>query len=106
MNESLNQPGGQGPGDAESPADAFQVTFRRSGVTVPWDPAKESLLELAEDSGLVPDFNCRSGYCHTCMCALIEGETEYFHDDVLPPDEEGQILICSSRPKTDVIIDI
>ena len=106
MNDALNLPSGRAPGKADAPSDALQVTFRRSGVAVPWDPAKESLLELAEANGLVPDFSCRSGYCHTCMCALIEGETEYIHDDVIPPEEEEQILICSSRPKTDVVIDV
>ena len=58
-------------------AGGIQVTFARSGVTAAWDPACESILDLAERQGLNPDYSCRSGICHTCMCALVEGEVEY-----------------------------
>jgi len=54
---------------------------------------------------LTPAFSCRSGVCHTCMCGLIEGEVEYVDDGVLLPDDPGQVLICSSRPKTDVTVE-
>ncbi|MCH8238115.1 MAG: 2Fe-2S iron-sulfur cluster binding domain-containing protein, partial [Proteobacteria bacterium] len=91
---------------AEAATSELAVTFQGSGITVKWDPAKESILELAEANGLDPDFSCRSGICHTCMCRLVEGEVEYIDDDVLMPDEEDQVLICSSRPKTNVTIDI
>jgi ferredoxin len=96
------------PKNTENAADAetLEVTFGRSGVTVKWDPALDSILELAEANGLDPDNSCRSGYCHTCMCKLVEGEIEYIHDDVIEPDEEGQVLICSSRPKTNVTVDV
>ena len=92
-----------GPGAA---ADGPVVTFKRSGVTVNWDPEIETILELAEANGVTPDFSCRAGVCHTCMCALIEGEIEYVNDDAFLPDEEGQILICSSKPKTDITVDV
>ena len=82
------------------------VTFKRSGVTVNWEPEIETILELAEANGMTPDFSCRSGVCHTCMCRLVEGEVEYINDDILIPDEEDQVLICSSRPKTNVTVDI
>jgi len=90
----------------EAAADGPVVTFRRSGVTVDWDPEIETILELAEANGVTPDFSCRSGLCHTCMCTLIEGEIEYVNDDALLPEEEGQILICSSKPKTDITVDV
>ena len=96
-------PGPPGPGAA---ADGPVVTFKRSGVAVNWDPEIETILELAEANGVTPDFSCRSGVCHTCMCALIEGEIEYVNDDAFLPEEEGQILICSSKPKTDITVDV
>ena len=100
------QPSAASKPGADAATGELAVTFQGSGVTVKWDPAKESILELAEANGLDPDFNCRSGVCHTCMCRLVEGEVEYIHDDVLIPDEEDQVLICSSRPKTNVTVDI
>jgi ferredoxin-NADP reductase len=96
--------------DVAAPAAAseekFQITFRRSEKTATWDPAMESLLEFAESLGLDPDFSCRSGFCHTCLTTLIEGEVEYIDDAVMVPNEEDEVLICSSRPKSDVILDV
>ena len=81
------------------------VKFVRSGLEKEWDPKAENLLDFAEDQGLDPDYGCRAGNCLTCECRLIEGETEYLYEIGEDP-EEGSILICSSRPKTDVALDL
>ena len=86
-------------------AGGIQVTFARSGVTAGWDPACESILDLAEHQGLNPDYSCRSGICHTCMCKLVEGEVEYFEVPLDEPDP-GCVLICCSRPKTNLVIEV
>ena len=86
-------------------AGGIQVTFARSGVTAGWDPACESILDLAERHGLSPDYSCRSGICHTCLCGLAEGEVEYFEDPLDEPDP-GCVLICCSRPKTSLVIEV
>jgi ferredoxin-NADP reductase/MOSC domain-containing protein YiiM len=90
-------------GDASSPA--FDVVFDQSGVTIAWDPGVDSILELAEAHGLRPDYSCRSGICHTCMCKLIAGEVTYVVEPADLPDP-GHVLICCSRPVSDVIIDV
>jgi len=92
-------------GVAASTAEGQQVKFARSGVTVPWDASMESILELAESHGLHPAFSCRSGICHTCMSRLLEGEVDYTNEPADMPDP-GSVLICCSRPKTGVVIDI
>jgi ferredoxin-NADP reductase/MOSC domain-containing protein YiiM len=86
-------------------AGGIKVTFARSGVTAGWDPACESILDLAERHGLSPDYSCRSGICHTCMCALVEGEVEYLEEPLDEPDP-GCVLICCSRPKTSLVIEV
>ncbi len=86
-------------------AGGIQVTFARSGVTAGWDPACESILDLAERQGLSPDYSCRSGICHTCLCPLVEGEVEYLEDPLDQPDP-GCVLICCSRPKTSLVIEL
>ncbi len=83
----------------------IEVTFARSGVTASWNPSLESILELAEACGLSPAYTCRSGICHTCECDLEAGEVEYVEEPVDPP-EEGSVLICCSKPKTDVVVDV
>lgn len=82
-----------------------QVVFNRSAVTTIWDGQTKSLLELAEQSGLYPDFSCRSGICNTCRCVIRKGQVSYFQEPLeLPPD--GEVLICCSRPKGRVVLEL
>ena len=83
----------------------FDVVFERSGMTVAWEPGIDSILELAEAHGLRPDYSCRSGICHTCMCKLVAGQVEYFVEPADLPDP-GCVLICCSKPKSDVIVEL
>ncbi len=82
-----------------------QVTFARSGVTASWDPSCESILDLAERQGLSLAYSCRSGICHTCMCALTEGEVTYL-DEPLDPPGPGRVLICCATPKTNLVLEV
>lgn len=91
------------PGTGTS--DAPWVTFATSGVSAPWIGSAESLLELAEDAGLHPDFSCRSGICNTCKCELLAGEVEYFEEPLDPPGP-GEVLLCCTRPLGPVTVGI
>jgi len=84
-----------------------EVIFARSEKTVSWSdgPATLSLLELAEKSGLTPQFSCRSGICNTCKCVLLEGDVEYFEPPLEQPGP-GHVLLCCSKPKGRVVLDL
>jgi ferredoxin-NADP reductase/MOSC domain-containing protein YiiM len=81
------------------------VSFARSGITAAWDPKFESLLELAEACDVSVRWSCRSGVCHLCMSGLISGSIGYRPDPLESP-EAGNLLVCCSQPKTDVVLDI
>lgn len=81
------------------------VVFSRSGITAEWADSANSLLELAEDAGLSPDFSCRAGICSTCRCKITAGEVVYFEDPLDPPPA-GEVLICCSRPVGRVVLEI
>jgi ferredoxin-NADP reductase/MOSC domain-containing protein YiiM len=83
----------------------IEVTFSRSRVSAKWNPSFESILDLAEANGLSPDYSCRSGVCQTCMSGLQGGEVEYVLEPLDPPDP-GSVLICCSKPKTNVVVDV
>lgn len=91
-------------GDYVECATEIEVTFKRSGVTGNWNPSFGTLLDMAEELGLSPAYSCRSGICQTCICAIDSGEVEYVEEPLDPPDEDA-VLICCSKPKTDVVID-
>jgi len=89
-----------------TPGETHQVEFRQSGVTATWTAEAGTLLDLAEANGVDPDFICRAGMCHTCLSTLLDGETAYVVDTVVPPMGDDEVLICSARPKSDVVIDV
>jgi ferredoxin-NADP reductase/MOSC domain-containing protein YiiM len=82
-----------------------QVSFARSGLTLPWDAKYQSLLELAEACDVPVRWSCRTGVCHTCETALIAGDVEYGPEPLDPP-AKGDALICCSRPRDEVILDL
>jgi ferredoxin len=81
------------------------VSFARSSLSVRWGPAFHSLLELAEACDVSVKWSCRTGVCHTCETGLIVGAVSYQPDPVEPP-ADGNALICCSRPKGDIVIDL
>jgi ferredoxin-NADP reductase len=91
----LAEPAGSGP----------QVSFARSGLTLPWDVKYQSLLELAEACDVPVRWSCRTGVCHTCETALIAGDVEYDPEPLDPP-AKGDALICCSRPRGEVVLDL
>lgn len=81
------------------------VHFAKSGLSIAWDPALENLLAFAEEQGLTPDHSCRAGTCESCKTKVLTGETEYLVQPFEVPTD-GTVLICCSKPKGDVTLDL
>ena len=90
----------QGP-----PGPGPSVSFARSGITATWDPKYQSLLELAEACDVPVRWSCRTGVCHTCMTGLIGGSISY-NPEPLERPAEGNVLVCCSQPRANVILDL
>jgi ferredoxin len=88
-----------------SPGAGPLVSFARSGIAVRWRANDQSLLELAEACDVPVRWSCRTGVCHNCETGLISGSVTY-QPDPLDAPAEGNVLICCSRPKSDVVLDI
>ncbi len=82
-----------------------QVSFARSGLTVRWDEKYQSLLDLAEACDVPVRWSCRTGVCHNCESGLVSGTVSY-RPDPLDPPAAGDVLICCSQPREDVVIDL
>lgn len=91
--------------EVEASAGDVVVEFRRSGVTASWSESSGSLLAFAESLGLAPDFSCRAGVCDTCKSRLVSGGVTYFEEPLSEPGPE-EVLLCCSRPRSSVVIDI
>jgi ferredoxin-NADP reductase/MOSC domain-containing protein YiiM len=88
-----------------TPGPGPMVSFARSGLNVCWGPAYASLLELAEACDVPVRWSCRTGVCHNCESGLIAGTVDYAPDPLDPP-ADGNVLICCSRPRNDVVVDL
>jgi ferredoxin-NADP reductase/predicted pyridoxine 5'-phosphate oxidase superfamily flavin-nucleotide-binding protein len=78
-------------------AEEALVRFDKSEFEQRWNSSDGTLLELAEDHGLTPDYGCRSGACGSCAVAIKQGAVAYRSKPSITPPE-GHALICCSVP--------
>jgi MOSC domain-containing protein YiiM/ferredoxin-NADP reductase len=92
------------PSDAATTGPA--VSFARSGITAHWNSSSyQSLLELAEACDVPVRWSCRTGVCHNCESGLVSGSVVYDPEPLDKP-ADGNLLVCCSQPKGDVVIDL
>lgn len=90
------------PGDAGS---GPVVAFARSGIMTRWSTSYKSILELAEACDIPVKWSCRTGVCHTCESGLVSGSVNYSPEPVDAP-ADGDLLICCSQPRMDIVVDL
>ncbi len=90
---------------AGSPGTGPKISFTRSGLSVPWDPRFQSLLEFAEACDVPVRWACRTGVCHMCESGLIDGEVRYAPEPLDRP-ADGNVLLCCSTPLSATELDI
>jgi ferredoxin-NADP reductase/MOSC domain-containing protein YiiM len=94
------------PHQPEDPsATGALVTFARSGIATRFPASERSVLDLADACDVPTRWSCRTGVCHTCSTALLSGSISYSPEPLEPP-AEGEVLICSAQPKTDIVLDM
>ena len=81
------------------------VSFARSGLTVNWDSGYATVLELAEACSVPTRWSCRTGVCHTCETSVLSGAVDYSLEPIEAPGD-GNALICCSRPRGDIVLDL
>jgi ferredoxin-NADP reductase/MOSC domain-containing protein YiiM len=87
------------------PGTGPMITFVRSSLAVPWDDRYPNLIDLAEACDVPVGFGCRQGVCHNCESGLVAGAVAYDPEPLeAPPD--GRVLVCVSRPVSDLDLDL
>jgi len=82
------------------------ISFARSGVSAHWDTSRyESILEMAEACDVPVRWACRTGVCHNCESGLVSGAVIYAPQPLDRP-ADGNLLVCCSQPKSDLVIDL
>jgi hypothetical protein len=88
-----------------APGTGPAVTFARSGLAIPWDDRFPSLLALADACDVPVGFGCRIGVCHNCESGLLSGAVDYVTEPLEPPPD-GRVLVCCSRPVSELTLDL
>ncbi|MER6065026.1 2Fe-2S iron-sulfur cluster-binding protein [Streptomyces sp. NPDC001792] len=68
-------------------------------------PAHVTLLDLAEACDIPTRWSCRTGVCHTCITHFVAGDITYTTPPLELP-EPGTVLVCCSKPTTEVVLDL
>lgn len=84
----------------------FQVRLGEGGPCFT-AAAGRTLLQSAEQAGLVLPSSCRSGTCRTCMHQLLAGGVHYRIEwpGLLAEEKaQGWILPCAAYPDSDLVL--
>lgn len=83
-------------------------TIRIKQWKTPLQTRKGMILDAALSSGIPYPHSCRSGECGNCKTRLLKGEVKHepYSKDALTDEEreQGLILACRARPKSDIEI--
>lgn len=90
------------PPAAQEGDQSFEIVLNSSGQTLLVPPDK-SILQVLEEAGHDPLFDCRRGECGVCACPVLDGEIDH-RDYVLSKREQdagNTIVTCVSRAKSE-----
>lgn len=79
------------------------VVYASRGLEKTWvATGEQTLLELAEDSGLELPSDCRAGICRTCEARLLFGEID--RGESVAVDGTRRALLCIAYPLSDLVV--
>jgi glycine betaine catabolism B len=84
----------------------FRIEFARTRQVIDC-AADQPILDAARRAGLRLPSSCARGLCGTCKSKLVSGEVTMTHSGGIRQREidQGQILICCSIPRGDLVIE-
>jgi ferredoxin-NADP reductase len=84
----------------------FTVEFTKSRRSISVSSGRH-ILDAARGEGMRLPSSCTKGMCGTCKSRLVSGRVEMHHQGGIRQREidAGMILICCSKPLTDLVID-
>ena len=87
-------------------AGGFKITFTKSNRVVDC-PADGFVLDAARRAGLRLPSSCTKGLCGTCKSKMLSGQVDMKHGGGIREREidQGMVLICCSKPLSDLVIE-
>ncbi|HEV2272292.1 MAG TPA: 2Fe-2S iron-sulfur cluster-binding protein [Steroidobacteraceae bacterium] len=83
-----------------------RVLFQGSDISIPLR-VDATILDAADEAGVVIENACRSGTCGSCRVKLVSGSVSMGVQEALSSSEkaEGYILACQAKGRGDVTVD-
>ncbi|MGF6774168.1 ferredoxin-NADP reductase [Paraburkholderia sp. GAS199] len=84
----------------------FKVSFARSNREIECGSGQH-VLDAAKKAGVRLPASCTQGMCGTCKVKLVSGEVAMKHAGGIRQREidQGMVLLCCSKPLTDLVVD-
>jgi ferredoxin-NADP reductase len=84
----------------------FKVSFAKSHREIECGSGQH-VLDAAKKAGVRLPSSCTQGMCGTCKVKLVAGEVEMKHAGGIRQREidQGMVLLCCSKPLTDLVVD-
>jgi ferredoxin-NADP reductase len=96
-------PAQEAPTDSET---KFSVTFAKMRRDIECG-GHEHVLDAAKRAGVRLPASCTQGMCGTCKVKLVSGQVDMRHNGGIRQREidQGMVLLCCSRPLSDLVVD-
>lgn len=84
----------------------FKVSFAKSNREIECGSGQH-VLDAAKKAGVRLPASCTQGMCGTCKVKLVSGEVAMKHAGGIRQREidQGMVLLCCSKPLTDLVVD-
>ena len=84
----------------------YKIEFTKLGRTIECGP-DQFILDAAKAAGLRLPFACAKGVCGTCKTKKLSGEVVMTHGGGIRQREidQGMVLVCCGKPKSDVVLE-
>ena len=85
----------------------YRIRFAKSGKTVIANGG-ETLLELAEQTGIMIGHECRAGNCGECMVKCLKGCVEMTEQAEIADFDrkKGWVYACCAYPSSNAVLDV
>jgi ferredoxin len=97
----------EGAGEAAASGETrYAVTFAKTHRDIECG-AHEHVLDAAKRAGLRLPSSCTQGMCGTCKVKLVSGQVDMRHNGGIRQREidQGMVLLCCSKPLSDLVVD-
>jgi ferredoxin len=86
--------------------DSYTVSFTKSNRSISC-PVESTVLDAARAEGMRLPSSCSKGLCGTCKSKLVSGKVEMSHQGGIRQREidQGMILLCCSKPLTELVVE-